>query len=615
MAIHDENQSSQAANATGFGLTSFHTGALFAAPISRGLGSEVFTKVKTALAESYKEANNDFQVALLDLDNVNNPTFDFSSLVVALKLRNGNNNTVTFHILLLEATGELLVPTTENIQGRTVEIHRATSEAVDGTLIKAAAEKVEKAFPGCTSVYVDATVIPNTFNADDKVAMHKLALNAGLAGATELMIRQEGFRDLNLANLPQEGTLVTNLQFGRTQIENAVGQPVRSDVVVSFSSRKNTTGSRPTVNSGDKEVNVSRASGFIDLVWAPRGGDQGFNPWFAQQQPQQPMNAMMTQKYASRLVLTDLQSNYAYSPAVVLLAVATALTAGDNTNWAQTFRPTPGNGKFVDLNDIGALNIEANLFNETDKGGFGSRIKTKGEDFKLTELGQMINALVQPGMMLAIDCPEAGPQSWYLSVFAAAAAGRQAAYEEIYSAANDLTNGRFGQHFPAGTNMFVDTGNRVHLGHWTDRSGSKRDIRDFDHLAVCNLLGESNPAAIRDWSDTWLRTEYPLAQRLEARRRIINSMSQESAVYTGYASRVTFSKQFLAALSAGIRETGVAVRVQTPLSASDLNNMRGVASWADQAVMTPGMTFQQPGGYGGFTQQNMGYYGSGAGRW
>ncbi len=51
------------------------------------------------------------------------------------------------------------------------------------------------------------------------------------------------------------------------------------------------------------------------------------------------------------------------------------------------------------------------------------------------------------------DCPESGPQSWYLSVFAAAKNGNANAYRIIYEAANQLTNGHFAKYFPQGTQI------------------------------------------------------------------------------------------------------------------------------------------------------------------
>lgn len=585
---------------TGF---SFHGGGLLAAPISRGVGSEFYSLLKTNLTEVYKTAHGDTEIALIDLDNINEPALAFSSIIVAIRLKNQAELGVAYHVIMLESTGDKLSPRQQNINGQNIEEYLVTSDAMDDILVAKAQEKVRRAFPNGPWHLVDGVVVPSNFNVNDKFAVHQLALNAGLACTTELAVRDRNFQDLNLAQMANDSSLNVNIGFNRTQIADAVGAPMRSDILINFASKKQGQqgGRYASVNSGDKEVKVSEVSGYVDLLWNPMQG--------AVHNPYNPNQQVQTQKYAARLVITNLASSYSYTPASVLLAMATALSLREDNNWIQTFRPAPANGSEIDMTDIGAVNIEANLMNEPS--GFGTRIDTKSDSFKLEDLGRLVAALIQPGLIVSLDCPEVGPQSWYLSVFAAASNGSQAAYRVIYDAANQLTNGAFGRHFPQGSAMFVDTNNRVHLGHWSDRRGEKRDLREIDHIAVCNLAGERNPQAIRDWSDTFLRTQFPLLQRLAARKRMISALTNETAQFTGFAQRVTFSAAFMDALSKGIRETGLAVRINTPLSAADFNNQRGVAGFAGAALLAPGQTFMQQAGYGYSNQFNgQGSYGS-----
>lgn len=593
-------------NADNGGFHSFHTGSLFGAPISRGIGTESYTKLKTTLADFYKESNPNVKIALLELDNANNQQLRFSSLVVALQLKGQEKLGVAFHVLVLAGTSEPLTPVFEQINNQNVEILRVPSDAVDSVLRKIASERVSKAFPGNTVYYVDSTVVPEKFNVEDKVAIHKLALNAGMACATELQIRRDDFKDINLPAMKRDSQLIISQEYGRQTYDNSLSEPVRSDVRISFMSNKNNNNNRNvSINSGAREVRVNRLSGFLDLAWMPMNPQADMNPWMNQQFAGQMQNGQFQlPKYVANLVITDIQSEYAYTPASLMLAIASALTVGDNNNWIQAYRPTPKQDGVIDTQDVGALNIEANLTNEP--GGFGTKVNTKSEDFRLPELGAYMFKLVRPGMMLSIDCPDSGPQSWYLSVLVGAANGSTAAYDILYDAANNLTGGNLSRHFPAGAPMFVNPGNRIHLGTWTDRNRTKRDLREFDQLAVANLSGENNPQAIRDFTDTFLRTEYPLAQRLAARKRMISAMSNETAEFTGYATRVTLSGRFLAALAQAVKETNLPVKVTTPLSASDFNNQRGVALFANDAVVAPGQTFQPYSQMGGQQFYNSG---------
>lgn len=572
------------------GQFSFHRGGMFSAPISGGIGSDYYNKLKTGLIEIYKGASEEVEISLLDMDNTVETALAFSSIIVAVRYKKAQELGVAYHILTLEATGNKLTPLFETINNQQVEITRVTSDAFDDILVSKVKAKVAKAFPNSIPRPVEGTVVPSTFNPEDKTAIQRLALNAGLACTTELSIIDPIFKDLNLTALISDSSLNVNIAFNRQTTTDAVGAPIRSDIIIDFASKKNNGQNQryASPNSGDKEVNVSRVTGYVDVVWNPVNPGAMVNPWMAPQ-------AMATQKYSPRLIVTSLQSNYSYTPGSVLLALASALTLRDDNNWIQTFRPT-STGNEIDICDIGALNIEANLSNEPS--GFGTRINTKADNFKLEDLGQLVAALMQPGMIVSMDCPEIGAESWYLSVFAGAANGNVTAQNIIMDAANELTNGGFGKYFQSNSPMFVDQNNRVHLGTWRDRHGNLRDLRDIDHIAVCNLAGERSPTTIRDYSDTYLRTQYPLPLRMAARKRFIQAFTNETAVITGMAQRVTFSAPFMDALNKGIRDTGLQVRVSTPLTGSDFNNQRGVASFANQALLGAGQTFMTAGGYG-----------------
>ena len=155
--------------------------------------------------------------------------------------------------------------------------------------------------------------------------------------------------------------------------------------------------------------------------------------------------------------------------------------------------------------------------------------------------------------------------------------------------------------------------NRVHLGHWTDVKGSKRDIRDFDLLAVANLQGRTNPRQIREWAKTFVDPTQSLEVRLQKRKKMIEAMSDDTAVFTGFAERVTFHSAFLEALAKACYATGLPVTVTTPLSSSDLNYQRPVADFAGAAVMAPQSVFV-PGGVGA-AQGPRGYGYGGFNRW
>lgn len=596
-------QQPQAQNVPQQGKWSFHSSMFSRAPIGRGVGSETLTRLQTALAEVYKQANPEVEITLIPIDNTSETSLAYSALVVCLRYKNTPELGIGYHTLIVEATGEKIPVKFENINQTQVEIYRVAGDACDPILLAKVAEKVRAAFPQSALYQAEACVVPRAFDTENKIAVHQLALNAGLAVSTELDIRQPGFQDLNLATAAHDSNLVVNMTFARQQLENAVTEPIRSDLLLSFTSQQQQQQQNASINSGDRTARIAELSAFIDLVWAPVGQQGGmFNP-YAPVQPQ------VQQKYAARMVVTHMQSTFAVTPPAQLLALVTALSVRDDNNWIQAFRPTPTPGSDIDMHDIGAVGIEANF--ENSPTGFGTRINTKADTFRPESLGQLVGATIQPGLVISLDVPECGPETWYSSIFAAASNGSVDATEAIYNAANKLTNNNFQKYFPQGSMMFTDQGNRIHTGYYIDRNGVKRDIRDIDYLAVMNVVGERDPQAIRDWSDTFTRVQFPLAQRLAARKRTIMAITNQTAEFTGFAQRVTFTQAFMDALARACKDAGLNVRINTPLNSGEFNNERGVAGFIGSAIMQSGgsSVFNRDFGtpmaaQGGFFQQS-----------
>jgi hypothetical protein len=625
MAITDENQGQQHSNqaqaqeteqAFGGGTTFHNNG--FLSAMNDGADSEYFNRFSKQAQEILKNHESPFDIALIGAERKNHTELVFDYLIVATRAKNNKGGLVSYHTLILEATGPVLDPIKRPIGGQMIEEDRYTSAAVDQVYVKIAQDKIFKAFDTNKAYMVDATVVPRGFNPDDRDAVKRVLANAANAGSTEIQVHSPNYRGLNLAHLERNVQLSIEQSFNRQTLQDAVNNPVRSDILIAFGSKLNEQGQQQNsgaVNNGGKQVKVSQLSGFIDLVYLdPQDMPQPAVP-YGYAAPPEP-----TQRFAPRLVITDLATGMYNEPSAVLLALASANTLNDislggGIAWWQSFKPTSRNSNAIDLNDIGAINYDVNL--EKNPSGFGAIIDTKSDSFDLPALGTLLRAAVYPGMVISLDVPDYGPQSWYLSVFAAAASGGQkaaAAYDAIFNAANSLTNGIFEKHFPHGTPMFTDLGNRVHLGYWVDSNGNKRDLRDIDHLAVCNLAGARNPGLIRDWSDTFLRgNEFPLLQRLQGRKKLISGFTHESAEFTNMATRVTPTKAFMSALAQAVLATNVPVKVSSQAQASEFNNRRGSAGFIGEALINPTASFYQSSA--GQAGMQYGHGGPGSYRW
>ena len=79
-------------------------------------------------------------------------------------------------------------------------------------------------------------------------------------------------------------------------------------------------------------------------------------------------------------------------------------------------------------------------------------------------------------------------------------------------------------------------------------------------IAVNNAFGQTEMAHVRTYSDTYLQTNIALEKRLSDRWNIIQAITKNKAVCTGFAERVTFSEAFLTALNIAAGQAGLLTR-------------------------------------------------------
>lgn len=557
-------------------------GSMFS-PLGNGQYNQIYQKLKEKLVAVYKEADPAIKLSVYGIDRIEKPNLAYSILVITGKAP--GDPAVAYHVLLLEGTGTKPSSITINVDGQQIEVARVSSDAVDDILIKEVRELINRETGVPHPLPTDVTVVPADFDVEDDNRVFRVARNTGQAIATTLEMAKPDFKDLNLNQAEIDPNLVINVAFNNTnEVRDEVGNVIRADVMIAFSAQGDTNKFK-SLNSGVSDDKITEVDGFIDLMWNP------VNPIVFNQYMQQQQSLMSSVKYSARFIITNLLSDKIYTTGGVLLALYTALALNTNSNWVQYFRPVKISGKKgVNMKDIGALGIEANFDNQPS--GYGSVIDTQSPTFTVAELGKLVAALIRPDLAISIDIPESGPQTWYESVFSAAADNNSQAIADIISSANELTSGEFGRLWKSNQIFAPTADGRIHLGFYHDPEGNKRDIRDIDYLAVCNYAAaNNNPRIIADWSDTFTRLEYKEELRMFHRARMISAMTNESAVFTGRATRRTFDSNFMEALAHGIMSSKISTRINTPMSADAFNSQRAAASFLSQSGINPNDQF------------------------
>lgn len=554
-------------------------------PIERNPGSEVLSSLQSKFKKLIEETanNEDWIVGLVPIDNVGDSGLKFSTLVLTL-ISKKQPRFVAYHSLMLEGSSDKIPSRFENVNGVQVEIFHPSTDAYDADFSRIVQSRL--AFgPEMVKFNADTTMVPRNFDVSDELKVRVLLSNTMFACHNELTVRNPEFVDVTIGLLGPNTVLRVVHNFEKVQINDATAQPVRSDLMLNFTfQQQQQTQQNASVNSTQQARTVSRLSGFIDLAYDPAVPQQNayMNPQMAG------MNPFLT--YAARLVVTNLDLAVASTLPTQLLALSSALTLSENNSWYHTFFQHGGskvNG--VDLNDIGAIGYEVNIFPQ--QGAVKKAYDTKSSAFTHANLGHLLGMTCRPNLMLAMDVPDCGPQTWYTAVFAAAAQGNAEAIQAILNAAHVLTNGKFDKdnfHGPIFSGK-----DRILLGSYTADNGARHDIRDVDYLAILNATQGKDMDLLTTWSNSF-SGHLPLPKRLADRKAIIMNLFPNAEI-NGAALRLTFSGEFCARLAQAQAAAGMRLSVQTPMSGAEFNNQRGTFN-SSSALIPLGAAAQ-------FTQQ------------
>lgn len=532
-------------------------------PLARGQASEVLIRLEKSLKELFEQADPAFETTLIGMDWNNNPNLAVSVLVVAVRYRD-NPAVVAFTPLLLEGSVEPKDPVYQNINGVNTEILFTVGDAYNSIMVELVMEEVHRHFPQSALLPSAPCTVPRNFNLEDKKRIHDLAVNATIACSAELDQANPNFRDLNLKNAKNDASLVVRPIFGQQNVLNAVGLPIRADIVVSLTAEpfNNNNGlSNGMAPQPGRSSNLSQTCAFVDVVWSPQGpitnayaATMQGNMYGAQQAPN-------FRRYLPRVVLTACVSKFGLTPASQLFSLISAAVLRQNNLWAMAFRRDTNATSGIDHRDIGALGIECNF----QTGGMdGTRVNTKATSFTEEQRQQFITALIEPTPIMSIDVEEAGADTWATGIFAAVAENQpdEGAYNALIQAGMTLTDGRFERHFPMGSRIATDEDNRIHCGYFYDEHGVERDLREVDYLYVLNQVGDKDPEIVRQFSDTFFPTA-PLLVRLAKRKSIIEKLV-DRPVFTGYARRVTFEQPYIDAILKGCEELQLQMKTIVP---------------------------------------------------
>jgi hypothetical protein len=486
------------------------------------------------------------EYAVLPLDGGSNNLHYSAILLVGLFDMAGQKVASVF-TMILEGSNSQPRPIVQQMHGRQVEViltamdawDEKTSERVQATIVNQLGDAVNIMNAGAATISAE-------FDYKNIDGVYKIvhAANEAIFSTLESQFPEE-FDHFNIGEFynAQTDRMVAQFTYNGHDAENVVGLPIRSDISLTLSSSDRNQSSQDTFNSFQHNTSkdILEVDSFVDMVYSP--------------QQEQPMPGQMpiTQMFVPRVVITKVSGLDApFTPEVFLLGIATAGLIKQDFAWASVF----SNFGKEEIHDIGAVGYR--MKNPNDPKAPSEPIDTKSNTFGEDQLFDMIQTTCHKDPVFSIDCEDVGPESWLTGALVEAAHGNQESAQYIIDAANNLTNGLFSKYWQGGA-IVASENNRVHLGTYQDEKGDVRDLREIDSLAILNLFGHNDMTAVNEWESTYNDMAAPIELRLEKRLQLQRAATNNNLKIRGFAERLTFTPDFLAALVNSVVEAGLMV--------------------------------------------------------
>lgn len=555
--------------------------------LSRHITSETLsqtTKHIQEIIESAIQANQfpkNFNLNVIQVDNQKYGNLYLSSIVFAATDTKADKPVIAYHTLLLEGSN---APTENRVksiqlgnQSTNITEYVLTSDVFDSEYLKTINEILSKEFNSDNLLDCSGEILPRDFDLSDKVALRSLTMNAIIPVFTELSRRRADTPDMDLSKFTKDSIMTANINYHNKDKVDYAGHPIRNSVEIRLVGQTTQRQTNNSLNSGARQVPVSEANGFIDLLWSPAQAQQGMYV---------PQSNQPTQKYQPRLVITRLENQILTTIPAQLLALASAAAIIPNNAFWQYWQPRPiaGGKNAIDMVDIGATNIESNIIADPAKPN--QRIDTKGASFGDQQLGQFLAMSLVPGLMISLDVSECGSDTYQNEVFTAAALGNKDANKAIIAAANVLTGGNFTKYYtPEKGDPVLAGTERIYMGYYENKDGQKQDIRAVDYLALLNIHGDKDPTIGEKYSSIWLNQGEPIEIRMDRLAKLIEASVGGQFTFTGYGRRVTFNYALFEALQNAIRACGVEVRLNSTNLGVNYQHQRATFANQQAAVL------------------------------
>lgn len=506
----------------------------FGADNNGGETYELFMKIGQEIVEKQNKRGLDCKFAIHRVMK-EGKSLNYSNIVISCTA----SGITTYHTLLLEVTGNI-TDVTRDFNGEKFLIIRPASMALNDAYTRIAQQVVSRDLRVDPSTLrtVDGLVVTKAFDGSNEEAIRQLlsiSFNATYCEAIVLTKDHYG-RAISTFTAKKDARFAADITFmpDDHMAFDLTGSPIRRDISIRVSTKEGDDKNN-NINQGDVGEDIVEIFGYMD---------------FQYQSPKPQPNGYISKQCARpEFVVTSIHSpSVLVTPTVLVMALASLATISEDSTWAKYFIDrTPIKGKTIDLNDIGNLNVIANLNNVAS--GEDKPFDTKGSNLGPSGLLNYINLVTYPEILISIDIPQAGVDTWFMGILKAVAGHNVSARQRISEAVNVLVGGGYQD---TGEPMFLDISNNIHGGYYVEK-GTMYDIRRETSLLafIANVQnqGRSNTLIYR-FINTFQQQAIPSDIRAAERLKLIEKSVQVSQYYERFTFNGSWFTNLVRTLSA-----------------------------------------------------------------
>lgn len=546
-------------------------------PMSTIQGADYTQKIARGIEEAYAAAKlpTGINPNVDILDNTIIPDIAYSNIVISLTVK----GVLYYFNIMLEGTGDRIF-TAGDMVNEIVQAERAgfgnpkpliytPDDGNDGVLHNVIMQHLIKTYKIENLKPVDGMVLPS--DAPDS-SIHILAGEALKALYTEMALTTKLVNDLDLvaAKSQSNGSLKVDSTYSTGISVDPFGTPIRSDWRLNLYLFNPQVKQQQSINVRNNKEQINSVAGYVDSIPITKVDSNNISFF----------------RLAPHIIITNMQTKDS-TPGNTLLGILTSLIMIEKTMWLPAL-PTKSS-----KHQVGALNIYTDLANQvrTKQKQVPDRYDfSKTQEFKdSNQITIALNNMYTENPLLSIDVPVFGPQTYYLSILAAAANLNNptlstAASREIIDSAHWLTGGKFPKDFPL-NQIFNGPGVVIPLGKWSDSTGEK-DIREIDlGFIACHSTDHDliNEYAISGYNGNGLD---PFVSRV----KIISKLVKDAKI-TGKATRLTFTREFINELTSASMAAGLQMSYTPTFTFKDNNNINFITDYTRNAGLSGNVGF------------------------